>query len=246
MLYRVVGKSMEPAYKNGSVLLISKAALRFGLKIGDAVMAFDPRDKRPILKRIAKVSKEGIYLKGDNEAQSTDSRTFGIVTKENIIGKVIMKFPNKISKLAHKAVLVLASIGLLDSGYLTFKHITGGEVTCSAIPGANCDVVLGSMYSTIFGIPLALLGTLYYLTVLTLWIIYLQKGDSRLLQFIFGITGVGFLTSLYLIYIQAFVLYAYCAFCMLSALTSTLLFVSLLLLVLSQKRTGDSTPDDHS
>lgn len=227
---------MEPSYEDSSVLLISKIALKFGFKAGDVVLAFDPRDKRPILKRIVDISREGVYLEGDNVTQSTDSRTFGIVSKKNIIGKVVMKFPNNIAKLVNRAVLLFASIGLVDAGYLTFKHLTGGEVTCDAISGANCDVVLGSMYSTIFGIPLALLGALYYLTVLTLWTVYLKKGDNRLLQFIFGITGIGFLTSLYLIYIQAFVLYAYCAFCILSALTSTLLFVSLLLLVLSQKK----------
>ena len=233
MFYKVVGKSMEPAYKDGSVLWVSKSAVKFGLRSGDAVVALDPRDRRLILKRVTKVSKEGIFLEGDNSTQSTDSRTFGLVPKGNIIGKAMVKFPQW-KGWPDKAVPALALLGLIDASYLTFKHFEGGEVACGIIPGVDCDVVLGSMYSEIFGIPLSLLGALYYLTVLVLGIAYLKRRKNVLLQLLFGVTAIGFLTSLYLIYIQAFVLNAYCPFCMISALTSIILFVSLWVMTISR------------
>lgn len=245
MFYRVTGQSMEPEYKNGSVVLISKNVVKYGLKRGDVIMAFDPRDGRRILKRVAEISARGIFLRGDDLSKSTDSRTFGLVQKENIIGKVIMRSPKRIKAWSEKAVPVLAIVGLVDAAYLTFKHFEGGEVECGVIPGANCNVVLGSMYSEIFGIPLALLGTLYYLTVFSLWITYVKNKEGILLRLLLGITSMGFLTSLYLVYIQAFVLNAYCVFCMTSALASTFLFVSLLIMTFSKKRNIISELDKH-
>ncbi|MCR4261189.1 MAG: S26 family signal peptidase [Candidatus Colwellbacteria bacterium] len=230
---------MEPSYNDGSILLINKGLIKFRIKERDVVLALDPRDRRPILKRVTKVSGEEIFLEGDNADESTDSRAFGLVQKGNIIGKVILEFPSDTRGWLKIMVPILAFLGLIDSAYLTIKHFTGGEVNCSAIPGIDCDIVLGSMYSEIFGIPLALLGSLYYLTVLAIGIIYLKKQDSIFIQFLLVMTSVGLLASLYLVYVQAFILNAYCAFCLASAFISTLLFASSLAMTfLKEKNTS--------
>jgi len=236
MFYRVSGRSMEPTYGDGSVLLISKGIIKLGIKREDVILALDPRDKRPLLKRIVGISGEGISIEGDNVNESTDSRVFGLVQKENIIGKVILEFPSSTKKWLRMMVPILAFLGLIDSAYLTMKHFTGGEVSCGAIPGINCDIVLGSMYSEVFGIPLALLGTFYYLTVLVIGIVYLKKQDNIFVKLLLMATSIGFIASLYLIYVQALVLNAYCTFCLISASISMLLFASLLVIALSKEK----------
>jgi len=57
-------------------------------KIGDVIVLKDPRTKRLILKRIQKINSDGYFVKGDNSSESTDSREFGAVSVNDIIGRV--------------------------------------------------------------------------------------------------------------------------------------------------------------
>lgn len=119
----------------------------------------------------------------------------------------------------------LALVGLFDASYLTANHYLGTTPVCIVAHG--CDTVLTSQYATILGIPLALLGAGYYLVVFLLTIMA-QSSPSRpqLAQLILALTTLGFLTSLGLVYLQLGVIHAICAYCMLSATTSTILFFS--------------------
>ncbi len=113
-------------------------------------------------------------------------------------------------------------IGFLDAAYLTANHYFGIPLVCSVIQG--CERVTTSAYSTVFGVPVALLGALYYVIIffLTVWYI-----DSRRLDVFFTaarMTSVGMIASLWFVSIQLFVLKAICIYCMTSALTSTILF----------------------
>jgi uncharacterized membrane protein len=116
----------------------------------------------------------------------------------------------------------ISLIGFLDAVYLTVSHYTG-HISCSVITG--CQEVLTSQYSEIFGIPLALLGAAYYLFILISSLIYIdnQNKYSKLILSYIPITG--FLFSLYLVYLMFFVINALCQYCLLSATTSTLLFI---------------------
>lgn len=117
----------------------------------------------------------------------------------------------------------VALLGLLDAGYLTYEHYSGNNVACTIIHG--CDQVLNSQYATVFGVPIALLGVVFYLTILGFSFHYFRHELSRrasLLLLVF--TGIGFVTSLILSGLQAFAIRAWCQFCLLSALSSTLLF----------------------
>ena len=126
-------------------------------------------------------------------------------------------------KLLNVFLIALAAIGALDAGYLTYQHYASGSVVCG-IAAADCDLVLHSEYSTIFGIPLALVGFLYYGTVFGLSFAYFRNRKGLYLRSIAGFTGLGFLISLILTYIQLFVLEALCTFCLTSALVTTALF----------------------
>ncbi len=88
--FLVEGESMLPLLKNGEVVLISPKAR---IKPGDIALANHPyRAHLKILKRIAAIESNGdLILLGDNPAQSTDSRAFGAISAEHLIGKVVCR-----------------------------------------------------------------------------------------------------------------------------------------------------------
>jgi uncharacterized membrane protein len=125
---------------------------------------------------------------------------------------------------------IVALIGLADSVYLTVHHMTAVPVPCSMISG--CETVLTSPYAEISGIPLAAFGALAYFLTFSLAI--LAAFGNRIAWTLFGIQVI--LMSLFtawLIYLQAFVIGAFCQFCLLSALTT---FTLLILFVVSKLR----------
>lgn len=136
-----------------------------------------------------------------------------------------------------------AAIGLLDASYLTYEHYSGNKVMCTLIHG--CDQVLNSQYATIFGVPIALFGVVFYLTILGFCFHYLRRKISQrasLLLLLFS--GLGFAISMILSGLQAFAIHAWCQFCLLSALSSTLLFglsIVLYLSVRSKVEKNDAT-----
>lgn len=119
--------------------------------------------------------------------------------------------------------LIVSALGFADSTYLTVKHFLGTPVPCSILHG--CEVVLNSKYSIIYGMPTAMLGALFYLTVMILSAIYLETKKVIILKLVAVVTALGFLASLGFVYIQLFVLKSICLYCMWSAVTSTTLFI---------------------
>ncbi len=119
--------------------------------------------------------------------------------------------------------LIFAIVGFGDATYLTIQHFTGGALNCGVHGG--CEIVTSSEYATFFGIPVALFGAFYYLTILLLSVFYLDKKREKVLQFVARLTPLGFLASVYFVYLQLFVIHSICYYCMGSAVSSTLLFV---------------------
>ena len=119
------------------------------------------------------------------------------------------------------ASVVVALAGLADSIYLTVHHLTAEPVPCSIISG--CETVLTSSYAEIAGVPLAAFGALAYFAAFSLALLAVF-GDRRMWM-IFGIvSSVMALFTLWLLYLQAFVIGAFCQFCLISAATSLTLF----------------------
>ena len=120
--------------------------------------------------------------------------------------------------------LIFSAIGFADATYLTVKHFLGTPIPCVILQG--CEQVTNSQFAAIFGIPVALLGSFYYLTVLILSVVYLDTRKLLVLKLAAIFTIFGFLASLWFVFLQIFIIKAICLYCMISAVTSTLLFIS--------------------
>ncbi len=138
-------------------------------------------------------------------------------------------------------LLAASLIGFIDAAYLTAKHYLGAPPPCGRFGG--CETVTTSEYATIAGVPLALLGAVYYLAVFLSVIAYLDTRRPGILRMTAGFTAVGFLASLWFVYLQLFVIKAICPYCMLSAFASTVLFI-VGMIVLRRQRGLDSSPAD--
>lgn len=124
------------------------------------------------------------------------------------------------SAILYAAASVISLVGLGDAIYLTVEHLAGRSVKCTLVSG--CSEVLSSQYASFAGVPLALIGAAAYFTVFSLAILaaFGYKGVGKILTFVVAIM---FITSVWLIYLQAFVIKAFCQFCLLSALVTFLL-----------------------
>ena len=127
--------------------------------------------------------------------------------------------PVRLSRL-YALAAVLALAGLADAVYLTVEHLTGRSVRCTVTSG--CSEVLSSPYATIGGYPLALFGALAYFTAFSLATLA-AFGSERAGKLLALLVALMFATSLWLVYLQAFVLHAFCQYCLLSAAITTLL-----------------------
>jgi uncharacterized membrane protein len=132
-------------------------------------------------------------------------------------------FQRSVSKGVILLLFVVATLGFVDASYLTVEHYANQIPPCS-IDG--CETVLTSEYSKVLGIPVALGGAIYYLAILVLLFGYLDTKKEILLRIALVSTTLGFLSSLYFLILQAFIIEAYCQYCLFSALTSTILFIT--------------------
>jgi len=121
-------------------------------------------------------------------------------------------------KLRFAAISLLGFIGMVDALYLSFKR-NAGPIPCHITHG--CTDVLTSKYSVVAGIPLSSIGLLFYITVFSVAVIRLfedsQTPYTRLTPVIFYLAGTALIISAFLVGLQAFILKAFCEYCLLSA-----------------------------
>ena len=126
---------------------------------------------------------------------------------------------------------LLSLVGLTDAVYLTVQHLAGQSVPCSVTSG--CEEVLTSSYAAISGIPLAAVGAAAYFSAFSLatLAVFGYRMAGLLLR---PLVAIMVLVSLWLFYLQAFVIRAFCQFCLLSAAIT----ISLLIVVLVAWKKG--------
>ena len=126
-------------------------------------------------------------------------------------------------KLRHRlysVAAIVALFGLADGIYLTAEHVTGRTAECIASSG--CQDVLSSKYAAIGPVPLAALGALAYFTAFSVALLA-AFGFARCRSLFALLLGLMFAITLWLFYLQAFVLHAFCDYCLFSAGVTTML-----------------------
>ncbi len=122
--------------------------------------------------------------------------------------------------IVYTVAAVLALLGLADALYLTILHVTGQSAACGG--SAACSQVLASKYAHLGPIPVAGLGLLAYFTAFSCAVLsafsYLRARTGFA-----AMVAVMFLGTLWFLYLQAFVLHAYCRYCLFSAAITFLL-----------------------
>jgi uncharacterized membrane protein len=115
---------------------------------------------------------------------------------------------------------VVSLTGLADATYLTVQALTGETLACGGSP--DCFRVLGSSYARIAGIPVAAFGSLAYFCAFSLatFAAFAYRHAAALLTLL---VAAMFLVTVWLLYVQAFVLHAYCRYCLFSAAITFLL-----------------------
>ena len=137
---------------------------------------------------------------------------------------------SKRRNLIYILIALFSLCGLADAIYLTIEHITGQSVRCTIIAG--CSEVLSSPYAVVAGYPLASIGALAYFSVFSLAI--LAVFGYRIAGQLLPLLAIAMcLVSLWLIYLQAFVIRSFCQYCLLSA---AITFVLAFLLVLRWRK----------
>ena len=125
---------------------------------------------------------------------------------------------------------IVSLLGLADAIYLTIEHVTGQSVRCTIVAG--CSEVLSSQYAVVSGVPLALIGAAAYFSVFSL--ATLAAFGYRIAAILLTpLVALMFLVTLWLVYLQAFVIHAFCQFCLFSAAVTT----GLAVIVLFARRT---------
>ena len=120
----------------------------------------------------------------------------------------------------YRIAMFVSLIGLGDSVYLAVQHVAGRSVRCFA--AAGCSSVLSSHYSAVAGIPIAAVGALAYFAAFSFATLAAFGYESA--RTALGLVVAPMLiATLGLLYVQGFVLHAFCDFCVLSATTTFVL-----------------------
>lgn len=122
--------------------------------------------------------------------------------------------------------VALSALGILVSVYMTIYKLTSNNAMC--LGSGDCSTVNASPFSEIYGIPVAFVGVLGYSAIFAILLLSDRLGEffqQNSTLAVFGLALTGFAFSLYLIYLEIFVIKALCPFCITSQITMTILFL---------------------
>jgi vitamin-K-epoxide reductase (warfarin-sensitive) len=136
------------------------------------------------------------------------------------------------------AIAILALAGAAVSSVSLDHHFRKSKTTyCDFGQSFNCDIVNRSEYSTVAGVPVALIGIFGYLALLAFATFYREKAETPGILVLGSVAGLGF--ALYLTYIEKYVLFAWCILCLSSlAIIFSITVLSAILLARSIRRTA--------
>ncbi|MEK7565887.1 MAG: vitamin K epoxide reductase family protein [Patescibacteria group bacterium] len=124
-------------------------------------------------------------------------------------------------RLVNRGIFLLAIIGLLISGYLLERYITNAPIVCGKSLG--CDIVRASPYAYFSGIPMPFFGLIFYLAIAGGSFMQTVTPDRKLP--LWPLAAAGFAFSLYLFFLEIFVIHSLCFWCLASGIIAFLLFI---------------------
>jgi len=135
------------------------------------------------------------------------------------------------------AIAIVALLGIAVSSVSLDHHFRKSKTSyCDFGQTFNCDIVNRSEYSTIAGVPVALIGILGYVTLLAFATFYREKAETPGILLTASAAGLAF--ALYLTYVEKFILGVWCILCLTSlAAILTITVLSLILFLNSLRRT---------
>lgn len=145
-----------------------------------------------------------------------------------VVAVTILYIRDRETKILHGPawiIPVLALIGLGVAGYMSYVEITRTDAICG--PLGDCNTVQDSVYAQIFGVPIGIIGIFGYLGILAVWLVQ-TYGPTNLrtlaTRSLWAMGWFGILFSIYLTFLEPFVIGATCAWCLSSAVVMTLIF----------------------
>ncbi|HUI89864.1 MAG TPA: vitamin K epoxide reductase family protein [Anaerolineales bacterium] len=128
-------------------------------------------------------------------------------------------------KWLYRISIALTLLGLAVSVYMTVFKLTDNARMC--LGNGGCSKVNSSAYAEVYGIPVAAIGIGGYAVIAALLMTekrseFFQQNGTML---VFGLALIGFLFTLYLIYVELALIHALCPFCVTSQITMTILFI---------------------
>ncbi len=134
--------------------------------------------------------------------------------------------PSPLPKSKIWGLAIASFLGFADASYLTAEHYLKLPLPCSITQG--CDTVLNSRYAMLAGLPIAFFGAIYYLLLLFLAVSLLTNKNSSgapQIKAALALSSFGLLVSIMLVYLQFFVIYQLCLYCLASATFTLIAFV---------------------
>jgi len=127
-------------------------------------------------------------------------------------------------RVFHRVSIGLAILGALVSIYMTIFKLTENPGMC--LGSGGCSVVNNSIYAQVYGIPVAVIGVGGYLAILASLLLRTRAPffEANGTLIVFGLALIGFLFTVYLIYVEVALIHALCPFCVTSQVTMTVLF----------------------
>ena len=128
-------------------------------------------------------------------------------------------------KWLYRISIALTLLGVAVSAYMTIFKLTDNQRMC--LGNGGCSKVNSSVYAEVYGIPVAIIGIGGYAVIAALTFLedrnqFLKQNGTML---VFGLALIGFLFTLYLIYVELALIKALCPFCVTSQITMTILFI---------------------
>ncbi len=119
--------------------------------------------------------------------------------------------------------LLFCFLGFLDATYLTILHFKDAFPPCTL---QGCEKVLTSTYSVIYGVPVSLLGSLFFAIAMALSLAFYLNRKKIFAQGLFFSSIGGLFVSAILFFIQLLIIKSFCQYCLFSELMTILIFAS--------------------